>query len=125
MTKKRGVSGVGYGDKGEISLYAWEIVPKESDEGDRYAIVVELEMDGALREESGLVCEDLVEDEFGTVLGNHARHERAIRYEIELWGPRMGMGGVDAARSKETGGYNTFACQLGRDGIFISFPRTD
>lgn len=91
------------GDKGEISLYAWERVPEEGDEGDGLTTVVELEMDGTLREESGLILEDFVEDELSTVLGDHPGDERAVSDKIELWGPRMGMRGVKTAWSKETG----------------------
>lgn len=67
-------------------------------------MVVILEMDGTLGEEGGLVLEDLVKDELGAVFGDHARYEGTVSYEIELWGPWMGMRGIHAARSKETGG---------------------
>lgn len=60
-------------------------------------------MDGTLREEGSLVLKNFVEDELGAVLGDHARDERAISDEIELWGPWMSMRGVDTAWSKETG----------------------
>lgn len=92
------------GDKGEISLYTWERVPEEGDEGNRFTTVVELEMDGTLREESGLVGKDLVEDELSAILGDHARDERSVGDKIELWGPRMGVRGVETAGSKETSG---------------------
>jgi len=84
-------------------VYAWERVSEEGDEGYRLTTVVVLKMDGTLGEESGLVSEDLVEDELSAVLGDHARDERAVGDKIELWGPRMGMRGVHSAWSKETG----------------------
>jgi hypothetical protein len=99
------VSGVWKGDKGEISLYAWERIPEEGDEGDRLTTVVELEVDGTLGEESGLVGKDLVVDELSAVLGDHARDERSVSDKIELWGPGMSVRGVKTARSKETGSW--------------------
>lgn len=64
-------------------------------------------MDGALREESCLVCENLVEDELSAILGDHARDERAVGDEIELWGPWMGMRGVHSAWTKETSSWRS------------------
>lgn len=60
-------------------------------------------MNGTLREESGLVCKDLVEDELGAVLGDHASDEGAVGDEIEFWRPWMGMRGVQSAWAEETG----------------------
>ena len=99
---KRGVSGAGEGDKGEISLYTWERIAEEGEEGHRFAGVVKLKVNGTLREDGGLVCRDHVENEFGTVLRYHARGHRAVGYIIELCRPRMGVRGVEAARPKET-----------------------
>lgn len=64
-------------------------------------MVVELKVDGALREESGLVGEDLVEDEFGTVLRDHAGDERAVGDIVELGRPGVSVGSVHAAWSDE------------------------
>jgi hypothetical protein len=66
-------------------------------------------MDGALREESGLVGEDLVEDVLGAILGDHASDERAVGNEIELWGPRVSVGGVETTWAEETGSCETWA----------------
>lgn len=104
---KRGVSGVWKGDKREISLYAWERITEEGNEGDGVAAVIVLEMDGTLGEESGLVCKDLVEDELSAILGDHAGDEGAVGDKIELWGPWMSMRGVHTAWSKETGSWKT------------------
>ena len=71
-------------------------------------MVVELEVDGALREESGLVGGDLVEDEFATILRDHSGDERAVCDEIELCRPRVGVRGIDATRPKETGSCETW-----------------
>jgi len=49
-------------------VYTWERIAEEGEEGHRFAGVVIFKVNGTLREESGLVCLDLVEDEFGTVL---------------------------------------------------------
>ena len=91
-------------------------------------MVVELKMDGALREEGGLIGPDLIVDEFGTVLRYHARDERAVGNVIELCRSRVGVRGVHAAWSEETDGCETWD-QLGRDSaqtLFIlietSFP---
>jgi len=83
-------------------VYAWERIAEEGDEGNRHTTVVELEVDGTLGEESGLVGKDLVVDELSAVLGDHARDERSVSDKIELWGPRMCVRGVKTARSKET-----------------------
>jgi len=100
---KRGVSSVENEDEGEISRYARERIAKERDEGNRLAIIVVLEVDGTLREESGLVCLDFVEDEFATVLRDHTRDERAIGDIVELCRSRVGVGTVHAAWTDETG----------------------
>lgn len=92
---------------GKDSRYTRERIPKEGNEGHRVAIVVVLEVDGTLREESGLVCLDLVEDESGTVLRDHARDERAIGDIIELCRPRVGVRGVHAAWTDETDSWET------------------
>ena len=91
-------------------------------------MVVELEVDGTLREESGLVGPDLVVDEFGTVLRYHARDERAVGDIVEFCGPRVGVRGVHAAWPEETDGCETWD-QLGRHSaqtvlvlIETSFP---
>ena len=63
------------GERGKDLRDTRERIPKEGDEGHRFAMVVVLKVDGTLREESGLVCLDLVEDEFGTILRDHARDE--------------------------------------------------
>ena len=93
--------------RGEVSHYTWERIPKERDEGHRFAIIVVLEVDGTLREDSGLVCLEFVEDEFATVLREHTRDERAVGDIIELWRPRVGVGGVHAAWTDETGSCET------------------
>lgn len=64
-------------------------------------------MDGTLREESGLVCLDLVEDESGTILRDHSRDERAIGDIIELCRSRVGVRGVHAAWTDETDSWET------------------
>jgi hypothetical protein len=81
---------------------AWERVGEESNEGDRFTMVVEFKVDGTLREESGLVGVDLVEDEFGTVLRYHTGDEGAIGDIVEFCRPRVCVGDVHAAWSKET-----------------------
>lgn len=111
---KRGVSVVGDGDKEENRLYTWERIPEESDKGDRLTMIVVLEMDSTLGEESGLVCKDFVEDELGAILGDHAGDEGAVCNEIELWRPRVSVRRVHAARSKETGGYKTWEGEIER-----------
>jgi hypothetical protein len=84
-------------------VHAWERIPEEGDEEDRLTTVVVLEMDGTLREESGLVLEDFVEDVLSAILGDHSGDEGTVSNKIELWGPWMGMRGVETAWSKETG----------------------
>lgn len=86
-------------------------------------MVVELKVDGTLREESGLVGPDLVEDEFCPVLRYHARDERAVGDIIEFCGPRVDVRGVHAAWPEETDGCETWD-QLGRDSAQKA-PRTD
>ena len=105
-----------------------ERVTEERNEGHRFAVVVELKVDGTLREESGLVGPDLVVDEFGTVLRYHARDERTVGDIIEFCRPRVGVRGVHAAWPEESGGCETWY-QLGRDSaqrLFVlietSFP---
>ena len=93
--------------RGEILRYTRERIPKERDEGYRFAIVVVLEMNGTLREESGLVCFDLVEDEFATILRDHTRDERAVGDIVELCRSRVGVGAVHAAWTDETSGCET------------------
>jgi len=83
-------------------VYAWERIPEEGDEGHRIATVIVFKMDGALREESSLVGEDLVEDVLGSILGDHASDERAVGNEVELWGPRVSVGGVETTWAEET-----------------------
>jgi len=125
---KRGVSGDRKRDRGDVSPDTWERVTEERNEGHRFAVVVELKVDGTLREESGLVGPNLVEDEFGPVLRYHARDEGAVGDIIELCGPRVGVRGVHAAWPEETDGCETWD-QLGRDSaqgdlvlIETSFP---
>ena len=125
---KRGVSGVRKRDRGNVLPDTWERVAEERNEGYRFAVVVELEVDGTLREEGGLVGPDLVEDEFGTVFRYHARNERAIGDIVKFCGPRVGVRGVHPAWSEETDGCETWD-QLGRDSaqrllvlIETSFP---
>lgn len=100
---KRGVSSVENGDEGEVSHYTRERIAKERDESDRFAIVVVLKVDGTLREESGLVCLEFVEDEFATVLRDHTRDERAIGDIVKLCRSQVGVGTVHAAWTDETG----------------------
>ena len=88
--------------KGEVSLYTWERIAEERGEGNGFAMVVVLEVDGALREESGLVCVDFVEDEFTTVLRDHTGDERAVGDIMELCRPHVGVRGIHSAWSKET-----------------------
>ena len=70
-------------------------------------MIVILKVDGALREESGLVCLDLIENEFGAILRDHTGDERAVGDIIELCRPRVGVRGVHAAWPNETGGCET------------------
>lgn len=56
-------------------VYTGEGITEESDESDRLATVVVLEMDCTLGEEGGLVGENLVEDELSAILGDHAGDE--------------------------------------------------
>lgn len=66
-------------------------------------------MDGTLGEESGLVCKDFVEDELGAVLGDHAGDEGTVGNEIEFWGPRVSVRGIESAWTKETGSCKRWA----------------
>jgi len=70
-------------------------------------MLVVLEVDGALREESGLVGPDLVEDELSAVLRDHTHDERAVGNIVKLCRPRMGVRSVHAAWSNETDGCET------------------
>jgi hypothetical protein len=101
-------------------IYAWERIPEEGDEGNGHTTVVVFKMDGTLREESGLVCKNLVKDVLSAVLGDHARDERAVGDKIELWGPRMGMRGVETTWSKETGSWKKLAGEFARSKISAS-----
>ena len=113
---------------GDVLPDTRERVAEERDEGHRFTVVVELKVDGTLREESGLVGLDLVEDELGTVLRYHARDERAVGDVVEFCGPRVGVRDVHAAWPEVTDGCETWD-QLGRDSaqtalilIETSFP---
>lgn len=86
----------------KVAPYTWERILEERDEGHRFAMVVVLKVDGALREESRLVCLDLVEDEFATILRDHTRDEGAVGDIVELCRPRVGVGGVHATWPEET-----------------------
>ena len=93
--------------KGKVSPYTWKGVSEERDEGHWFAAVVVLEMDGILREESGLVGPDLVEDEFTTILRDHTGDERSVGDIIEFCRPRMGVRGVQAAWAEEANSCET------------------
>lgn len=97
-------------------VYTRERIPEEGYEGHRFASVIELEMDGTLGEESGLVCKDFVEDELTTVLGDHARHEGSVGNKIEFWGPWVCVRGIRSAWTKETGGDGDIVSDGGRHG---------
>lgn len=85
----------------EVLLDTWERITEEREEGDRLAAVVVLKVDGTLREESSLVVFDFVEDEFATILRDHASDNRAIGYIKEFCRPRVGMRCVHATWAKE------------------------
>lgn len=104
---KRGVSGAGKGDEGKVLPDAWERIAEESNEGHRLTLGVVLEVDGTLREESGLVGLDLIENKFAAVLRDHTRDERAVGDISEFCRPRMGVRGDHAAWSNEPGSCKT------------------
>ena len=79
-------------------------------------MVVELKVDGALREESGLVGPNLVEDKSGAILRDHTRDERAVGDIGEFWRPRVGVRRVHAAWSEEPGNYVRWA-RISKAGV--------
>lgn len=100
-------------------VYTWERIPKESYKGHRVASVIVLKVDGALGEESGLVCKDFVEDELGAVFRDHAGDEGAVGNEIEFWGPRVCVRGIESAWAKETGSDGDIVPDGGGHGLRI------
>jgi hypothetical protein len=63
---------------------AWVRIAEARDEGCKFTMVVVLKVDSTHREESGLVCFDLVVYKSSTVLRNETGDERAVGDVIEL-----------------------------------------
>ena len=106
----------------EVLLDTWERITEEREEGDRFAAVVVLKVDGTLREESSLVVFDFVEDEFATILRDHASDNRAIGYIKEFCRPRVGMRRVHATWAKEPDSCTTCGRGVSRAGtMYESF----
>jgi len=80
----------------------WERITEARDEGCRFTLVVVLEVDSTHREESGLVCFDLVIYESGTVLPDETGDKSAIGDVIDFCRPRVDVRGVVSTCAKVT-----------------------
>jgi hypothetical protein len=81
---------------------ARERICEARNESYTFTMGVVLEVDSTLREESGVVCRDLIVYEPGIVLRDETAYERAIDDVIELCRPRVGVRGVETTWAKET-----------------------
>ena len=101
------MSGAGKGNEWKTLPDAWERITEESNEGHWFALSVIFKVDGTLREESGLIGLDLIEDELATILRDHARDEGTVSDISELRRPWVRVGGDQTAWPNESGSYET------------------
>lgn len=75
-------------------------VVESSDEVDRRALEIGLEVDGPFGEDGGSENADFVDDETSAIFSQHSGVEGPIEGHVELGGSRVGVGGVHGARAK-------------------------
>jgi len=81
------------------------LVVESSDEHGGLTAVVLLKVDSASRENGGRARGNIADDEAGVVLSEHTSAEGTVDGKVELGCTRVGVGGVQAAGSKESDGH--------------------